>query len=86
MEGSTEKEGLLILSFRHPEQRTATVILINTTDSDQATEIDMSGLPSRLSVYRTSEDQDCQETDALTTENNRLLLNAKSVTTLYGSY
>ena len=85
-ESSVEKDGLLILSFRHPQQKTATVILINTTDSDQLIEMDMNGLPSYLNVYRTSEKEDCQEREALTTENNRLILIGMSVTTLYGSY
>ncbi len=82
--GSIDQEGLLILPFVHPTENTATVVLINTTDSDQATEVDMENLPATMQAYRTSESENCKETEGLSQEKTRIILKAKSVVTLVG--
>lgn len=85
-EGTIGKEELLILPFTHPTENTATVVLVNPTNNDQATEIDMAGLPVRMTLHRTSEREDCQEIMQVSSENHRFILKANSVVTLYGSY
>nr|WKN38193.1 PKD domain-containing protein [Tunicatimonas sp. TK19036] len=85
-QGTVEKDSILILPFKHPSENTATVVLINTANQDQAMEMDLEGLPEQMVLYRTSENENCEQVAEVSPDNNRFILKANSVITLYGNY
>ena len=81
-ESSTNNENILVLSFKHESEQTQTIVLINLSSTGQAVRLSGDGLPSSFEVYSSSIEKKFENVGNVPLE-EAILLDAKSITTLY---
>jgi len=77
-------ENLLALSFRHPDNGQATVVLINTSDQEMLVTLSGNNLPQQWQVYVTSEQKDCVDEGSIG-HDDLILSPRNSVVTVTGN-
>ncbi len=79
-ESSADNENILVLSFKN--EGSQTIILINLTSDRQAVHLSGEGLPSTFEVFTSSNSKSFENMGDVTAD-EAILLDAKSITTLY---
>jgi hypothetical protein len=82
---STSDAEVPCLAFKNVGEKSATVVLLNTSASPKVVRIAGAGLPLHLDVYTTSENRNCEKGAAVAL-GSVVLLPASSITTLVGYY
>lgn len=77
----TDDETLLPLAFYHPENKTSTIVIINTDSRDKTFTLAGRGIASSYHAYITSDTRDC-ESSGIVPSTEVLMIPAKSVLTL----
>lgn len=80
----SDSESLLPLAFYHPENKTSTLVIVNTGGKDQSFQLTGTGIAASYDSYLTSETKDCESSGTvLSTET--LKIPARSVLTLHAA-
>jgi O-glycosyl hydrolase len=82
----SDDPNVYIVAFKHNTQKTATVVLINTSASAKPVHLNIDGdiLPETFNIYRTSASENCINAGTVLL-NGTLSLPASSIATLYGT-
>lgn len=70
------------IAFVHPEQQSATVVLMNRSSAEQTAVVTGAGLPDNFDMFRTSPNHDCEKIGSAALGSS-ITLPVKSITTLY---
>jgi hypothetical protein len=84
IDAAPSNELVFAVAFRHAEQRTLTVVLLNASGSQQQIAIEGPGLPASFDVYRTTASESCQAHGSLAS-GSALTMPDRSLVTLYGA-
>jgi O-glycosyl hydrolase len=87
VQGNADSNDLLIVAFKHPVQKTATVVLINTSQTtEKLVQLNITGdtIPPEFHIYRTTADENCIDA-GIVTSNGTFVMPESSVVTLYGN-
>ncbi len=86
VESDVDNSDVYIVAFKHPIQKTATIVLINADEQyEKLVQLDITGdiLPRRFHVYRTTATENCVDA-GIVARDGSVVLPENSVTTLYG--
>jgi O-glycosyl hydrolase len=83
---TSDNSSILVVAFKHPQQKTSTIVLINTAAEARTVELSINGdiLPSQYNIYRTTASDNCVFAGT-TPHNGSVAMPASSVITLYGT-
>jgi O-glycosyl hydrolase len=86
VQSASDNSNLLVVAFKHPQQRTSTIVLINASELDKTVELNINGdiLPNEYNVHRTTATEDCILAGTAM-HNGSVFVPASSVVTLYGT-
>jgi len=86
VQGNADSNDLLIVAFKHPVQKTATIVLINASQTtEKLVQLNITGdtIPPEFHIYRTTADENCIDA-GIVTSNGTFVMPESSVVTLYG--
>ncbi len=86
VESDSDNGNILVAAFKHSQQKTSTIVMINAASSAKTVELHIAGdiLPAQYDVYTTTDTEDCVYAGTAA-HNGSVVLPASSVTTLYGT-
>jgi len=84
VDANVADDNILATAFTHAEKETMTLVVINTSQTAKDIALSGSGLPSKFTLYRTSESEDCADVGTVPSSDT-MSLPGRTVTTLYGS-
>ncbi len=86
VESISDDPNVFVVAFKHNTQKTATLVLINTSTSTKPVHLNIDGdlLPETFNIYRTSASENCINAGTVLL-NGTLSLPASSIATLYGT-
>jgi len=75
---------VLVAAFKHPVKKTATIVLINTGQTEKLVQLDIAGdiIPPKFHIYRTTATENCINAGVVASDGT-FILPESSVTTLY---
>ena len=88
-EATTDNDSIRIATFKHEVEGTLTLVIINQSDQEVNTEIsiDSDVVPEYFSVYRSTEQEQCEKIEEVNLLDKKdLLLPARSIITLQGHH